>query len=350
MKKVLYTEYYFNPGHVNFNRLHIEALRRQNCEVQIICHRPMAEQLGYPKENFALILPCWLIHKDGFPIYNRLLFLLTLLYIKLRVPMRSFHKVILADFDEISLTMCPLCKGMYIICHGNGASFASRLKALCLKRLAKSNHFIVFHEGQAAPFREHDIQNVKIVSHGCVEPYVAPQKTADALPLDDYRFIVFHPSNNPDEDFIRQLTCDAQLNEYLERENILLILRKQPSDYKPTRHIKFIDGFLSQDIYRHYFLRANAIFMAYPPSFRFQVSGVSFECIANHKPLIVLHRTELEYCRQYYNYNPMVHNTKDFLELLQRLITDPSLGPIVPLGEKPQSGPAANPDYSEILQ
>ena len=75
---------------------------------------------------------------------------------------------------------------------------------------------------------------------------------------------------------MQHLLKDADLQDFLKRENILLILRNHPEGKTEIGNIRFINHYLTQAQYQQLFLQADTILLAYPPQFRFQVSGVSF--------------------------------------------------------------------------
>ena len=58
--KVLYINYIFQKGHINFDHIHIDALIRQATEVKLVLHKDIAMQLPYPPQQYALIIPSFL--------------------------------------------------------------------------------------------------------------------------------------------------------------------------------------------------------------------------------------------------------------------------------------------------
>ena len=46
--KVLFIDYVYQKGHVNFNRIHIDAIRSAGYDVKIVLHSDIASQLDYP--------------------------------------------------------------------------------------------------------------------------------------------------------------------------------------------------------------------------------------------------------------------------------------------------------------
>lgn len=334
--KILYVDYFQKDGHVNFNRIHIDALRRAGHSVDLVMHTEIARQLPYPDEDYALQLPRFLRFRNGKPLINRVIFLLALIYIKTRVRVSSYDKVFLGCIDEISYSMLPLSRDAYIYAHGNGRFLpkekggapVSPMKFRAMQKLAPRASFIVFNEYMAEPFRAAGFPNVKVISHGCVPPFdPAADNTLAEFPLKftpDMK-VIFHSSGKCNDDFMRLALTDAKLHAFLAEHNIHIILRNQPAWATDVpENIHFINGFISNELYRALFLRADAILMCYPPSFHHQVSGVSFECAANGKLMLALDTPPLRYIRQYFNYDPLFNDMSSFVERLHQLCAEGS--------------------------
>lgn len=332
--KILYVDYFQKDGHINFNRIHIDALRCAGHQVDLVFHSEVASHLPYGAEDYVLQLPRVLRFREGRPLLNRIVFCLTLLYILLRVRVSAYDKVFLGCIDEFSYNLLPLRRDCYIFAHGNGRFLPdakglpcpSPAKFRALKRLSKRATFVVFNDYMARPFREAGFPNVEIISHGCVPPF--PTAPADAystlpFPINAEMRIVFHPSGKCNEDFLRQTLADSQLHAFLEETNTHIVFRNRPAwvnaDELPL-HIHFIDGFLPDKLYQALFLRADVILMCYPPSFHHQVSGVSFECVANQKLVLALQTEALDYLRSYFNYDPLFADSHEFTERLRHVV------------------------------
>lgn len=332
---ILYVDYFQKDGHVNFNRIHIDALRAAGHRVTLVMHREIARQLPYPDSDYALQLPRCLRFREGKPLLNRIVFLIALLYIKMRVRVGRFDKVFLGCIDEISYSLLPLNRDAYIYAHGNGRFLpeadgtlphgATKFKAM--QRLAPRATFVVFNDYMAEPFRRAGFPHVQVVSHGCVPPFDdAPDGAFDALPfrIAPDAHIVFHSSGKCNEDFLRQALGDEALHRFLADHNIHLVLRNQPAWAKDIPdNIHFVNGFISTALYQALFLRADAILMCYPPSFHHQVSGVSFECAANAKLMLALDTPPLRYIRPWFNYDPLFTDTAAFRQRLEQLFVSP---------------------------
>lgn len=349
--RILYVDYYQQDGHVNFNRIHIDALREAGHSVELVLHDEIARQLPFSRDNYALLLPRCLRVRKGKPFLNRIVFLVALLYIYIRVRVKQYDKVFLGCIDEISYSIFPLRPDSFIFAHGNGRFLpasdgslqAGATKYRAMQRLSAQSTFIVFNDYMAQPFLRARFPHVKTISHGCVpafEPSTDDALNSLHLAISPDAKLIFHPSGKCNEDFLRQTLADTRLHAFLQAQGIYIILRNRPSwvteDQVPA-NIIFVDGFLSNELYRALFLRADAILMCYPASFHHQVSGVSFECAANGKLILALDTPSLSYLRAWFNYDPLFGDTQQLQERIAQLAAPNSSCKITvtPSGLKP---------------
>ena len=154
---------------------------------------------------------------------------------------------------------------------------------------------------------------------------------------------MFHPSSKADDTFVNSLVNSVELADFLARNDVLLLIHgdKKEGEKYPD-NVRFISGFLPTALYREIFLRSDIVLIAYPSSFQNQVSGVSFECVANKKNMLVLEHPALHYCRDFYNYNPIFSTTSEQVEKMGALTRDSSLQCVA----TPES---LTPDYHKIL-
>ena len=105
--KLLYIDYMFMRGHVNFNRIHIDALLKEGYNVKLVLHKEIARLLPYAQQQYALIIPRILGANAHNPILSRIIILLTIIYIKLHIRFSSYEHVVISCMDEITLGICP---------------------------------------------------------------------------------------------------------------------------------------------------------------------------------------------------------------------------------------------------
>ena len=321
--KVLFIDYMLLRGHVNFNRIHINALLNEGYDVKLVLHRDIVEQLNYPSKQYALVIPRRFGIDINNRLLNRLLLLFTLLYIKLRINFKLYDNIIVSSMDELTLGILPLCRKMLIICHGNAQGLKNGLKRFFIFRLAKYNFFAVFNESMAGPFKEYGIKRLYIISHGCIVPFQYKQDIPSVVPSASFKRVIFHPSPNINQQFVKKVLNSDRLQRLLQEENCLLVLRNKYGSAMTRGNIQCINQYLSMNEYQNLFLTADIILVVYPPDFCYRVSGVSFECIANQKKLLALYNPSLLYCNQYFSYSPIFNDIDELCEKIEYLFTNP---------------------------
>ncbi len=324
-QKVLFVDYTYQKGHVNFNQIHIDAIKEAGYDVDIVLHSDIAACLNYSEKDYVLRLPNSLRQRNNSPILNRIVYIIILLWIKIKVfRFSKYAHVVVSSCDEPTLGLFPLCRNMYIMCH-NTASVHSKVKRFFLKRLSRHNMFLVFDEYMKTPFIKYGITNVKIVSHGCVPPFNAYSEKDLPEEIKGFRKAIFHPSSKADTSFVKSLVANTELCDFLQKENILLLIHGKKEEVgNLSGNIRFISGFMPTEVYHAVFMRADVILLAYPSSFQHQVSGVSFECVANKKNILVREHPALNYCKDFYNYDPIFSNNKELLQKLRNMNYHPS--------------------------
>lgn len=321
MKKVIYIDYILRPGHVNFNRIHIDALRETGCNVRLVLYKSIKEELPYNDSDYDFIIPNCLGMKEGHRFFNRIAFLVVLFLIKLKVSLFQYDYVYVANFDEITMGIFPLCRNMLLVAHANGMGLKNRIKRPFLKKLARHNTFLVFNECLASAFRAGGINSLRIISHGCVDIVSPPKECFPSLHLEKYALVVFHASPKICTEFITKIIENAEVIKTLEKYNILLILRNlKDHPVSSGRHVVSINKYLTKEEYNFLMSRSDAILIAYGEQFKNQVSGVSFESVSLGKNLMVLENPFLYYCRDYYNYDPLFQDSASFICLLKLLL------------------------------
>lgn len=321
MKKILYIDYDLQVGHVNFNRIQIDALKATGAEVRLVLHEYMYERLPYPIEMYDYVIPTILKYRNGHPIINRLAFLITLLLIRLKVNTGKYGNVIIGYCDEISLWMLPPAKGMYIFMHRTAGLMESSLKCRLCRKLATKNTFLVFNSHMGNMLEQIGITSYKISPHGCVNAF-----DADTDATKNNNLTIFHPSAKISRKFLTDVLSDRNVLCFIEENNIQILLKECEENIKIVhKNIAYLPSMIDFKEYKRVFVSSDIILLSYPESFSGQVSGVSFECVANRKRTMIYSHPSLEYCRNFYNYDPIFSNAQEFVCLCMKLMENSSL-------------------------
>lgn len=313
--KVLYINYMFQKGHINFDKIHIKALENAGFEVWLII--PSRLKKDFPSSSYKCLLtiPALLSPQNASPPLNRIAYLLTLLYIKLTIKRSLFRYVFISNFDEITLGLVPIGKQMYLYCHNTANNFSSRIKAFFIRRLANNNYFIVFNKEMAQAFYREGIEDVKIVSHGCIPPFPTTKPLMLTINV-DYNRLIFMPSERTSTSFLKDYLQNEAFIHFIEKNKILIVVRNFHRD-STSKYIHPINRYLSNDEYIFLFSNSDFILIAYPLNFGYRVSGVSFECVANKKNLLYLVNSSLDYCKHFYNYNPEFKSLEELISKIE---------------------------------
>ena len=318
MKKILFVDYIWQPGHVNFNQIHIDALKRSGADIKLVLYESMKKQLPYDDSSYSWVIPDFFQMRKGHPFLNRLGFLLVLLMIRLKIKLNNYDGVYVSSFDELTLGLCPLGKRMLLVAHDNAKGFAYTLKRFFLKRLSKHARFIVFNKSMLMAFIDNDIKNVNVISHGCMRD-MGTTNIETGIDFGKYSMVVLQASPKMDNSFLEKVINNQSFRTFIANKNILLLLRNCDID-EGSDNIISINRYLSRAEYLTMMDKSDVILLAYPESFKYQVSGVSFECIAKNKNLVIFDNPYLHYCRDFYNYDPIFSDVQGFILLLQDLM------------------------------
>lgn len=338
--KILFIDYIWRIGHVNYNRIHIDALRSKGFNVKLIMYKSMKDRLPYTNSDYVMIIPDFLKMHEGHPIMNRLGFLIVLFIIHCRVPLSAYDKVYVSSFDELTLGVFPLGKKMLLVAHDNAKGFRYKSKRYFLHKLSKYGTYLVFNKYMASAFISEGITNVQIISHGCIN--VHNIKTSETnFDYKKFSMVIFQASVKADDSFYERIVLNQKFQDFLRERNILLILRNSNIPSKYANNTISINRFLEKDEYNTLLMQSKVILLAYPSSFKYQVSGVGFECVAMNKCMAIYDNRSLYYCKDYFNYNPIFTDYMSFKILLINIMENPKLGCIV-------NADKISPDYSFI--
>jgi len=345
MKKVLFIEHRNILGHLNFNQIYIDNLIEQGVDLKLVFPKLTALELKYPKSMYEKFIPNCLCFHSKYSLITRIMYVLQLLYIKYNTKYNRYDIVIMSSYDELSFSLISFKKPFYLVNHDNVRGFDNLIKKKCLKNISKKNFQIVFNQYIKEKFIINGIKNVFTVSHGCLPPFninsCEKHKKNDVIYNEKkYRFIIFSPSSYSDLNFYKDLIKDRNFIDFLNENNILLILKGIKQNF--SKNIQFLEGYIPKEQYQYIVLKSDIILISYPENFKYRASGVFFEACANSKKMIIK-KNESFYCyRNYFNYNPFFSNNIDLKIIIKALINDKNLRLIV----EPEK---LKPNFSEIL-
>lgn len=292
--RVLYIDPISSSSHANFNRMHIEAIRKITKDVHFVFKDGYNEEVGVEISDVCYSIPSSYFGKNRGGLINRFYMCLVLWKIRLNVPLKCYDKIIFAAYEEISLFFACYSVPLYLINHNNIGSLNNKVKRFFFKEISKRNIHIVLEPYMKDYLKSVGIQKVEVVRHGLISPYSMVPSQVDE-PLWHKKF-VFSPSmQSIDAVFIEDMLHNKAFIKYLEKNELFLVLRSKTLR-SPSQNVKILSNYLSEEEYINYFLRATAILLIYPKSFMYRVSGVLLEAISCGKTTIM---SDIDVFRQY---------------------------------------------------
>ncbi|WP_294958183.1 hypothetical protein [uncultured Flavobacterium sp.] len=323
--KILYIDPLLQKGHVNFNNIYIKSLIKAGYNLEFVFVKDYEEQLDIDKSKVVYSLPNTLFKRDYGKLFNRLAYLIGLFFIRFSVNFKKYDFVIFSSFEEISFALSGIKKS-YLINHINVSnSYESRIKFFFLDRILMANSLIVLDDKTKEYLSARGDYDLFMVPHGLPDSKVLNEELKEDFhsnildELKEYRKVIFSPSeSSSDKIFINSLIESNQFLKYLEDEKILFIYKDDIQNDKPN--VMAIKGYLSQEAYDYLFLKSDVILIAYPERFKYRVSGVLLECIANNKLCAISRIEMLESFNTFFNYDPFFSSIGELIRLINSLV------------------------------
>lgn len=317
-KKILFVDHVSGLGHVNFNRIYIDALLAQGFDVKLALSKSLAAHMEYDENLYAVKIPDF--YTTHSPLWRRVRFFLQLLYMKMVVNVKPYDLMFFSAYDELTFSLFHFSKPIYVVNHGNIRGLDNKLKKMCILRISRRCTQVVFNQYMKEAFVRYGIENVEIISHGCRPPF-EPKAGVDLSTLsskltDANCKVLFFPSDSSaDVAFLEKMLDDEILLSYLQKENILFVV-KSTKIHSRHSNVLVVNTYLPQPVYQALFLRSDVVLIAYPESFVYRVSGVLFECLANGKNVLIKDIPALRIYEGYFGKSPFF---RDEIELLEKL-------------------------------
>jgi len=329
--KVLYVDTDSPSGHINFNKIYIQALQQKGIEIKLALQKGYIRKLALPETMLAIELPEWMYKKGrSGKILSRLYMLGRLIYLRTRLSLQNYDYVLFSSYEEISFYFSGLKAPNFILVnHRNVAGLASRLKCFFLRKISsRIQYHIVFEEYMKLHYNRQGIFNVKVVAHGLPQPYCPESGQKEVLGklltgVSAFRYIIFSPSSSSsDLEEQEKLIRNERFNEYLEKNEILFVIK---GNYKNEnkKNIRVLNTYLAQCEYETLFLHSDLILICYPAAFDFCVSAVLFECIANNKPCIASDIRALRVFSKYINGGCFFSHPEQLTDCIDKVLHNP---------------------------
>ena len=285
--KVLFLDPVCLEGHVNFNKIHLLSLMSTFDDVDCCFVKGYTDELNIKDCNLKMLKSLRLVKRN--------------------INLSLYDIIIISCYDEISLWLSHFPRS-FIINHNNLSKMNHWFKRLCYKRICDKHVNIVLNDNSFNYLKSKGVENIVKVVHGLMLPYKSVKKEND-------KFVLFTPSpNSTDKLFTESIIKDKRFINWLEDNDAVFILR---GNYRSdSNRIKVITGRINFEKYKNLLMTSNCLYIAYPPSFKYRVSAVVLEAIANKKNCVL---REIEDFREYENiYGSQIyfHNVETLIESL----------------------------------
>lgn len=183
------------------------------------------------------------------------------------------------EFLLMSLLL-PRIKDRVYIVHNNNIDFFERnkLKKMCFNWYARRIHHIVLEEF----IKEHlvesyglDADKVHCLPHPLNHIMEKQEKVYDCVGI----------SNSNNEDWIKAILSLEQEKKIFQNNNLRIVLRSKKLSFDDG-YLKIINGFLEDSKYYNFILSAKSIFLPYPETFKYRMSGSLVDALSNNTAVI----------------------------------------------------------------
>lgn len=322
-KKILFIDPLLQHGHVGFNQIYIQALEKENVEINFVLVKGYDQKLETPNKNIVYSLPLFLFKLNLGGIVNRIFYLIGLVLIRVNVNIKSYDKVIFSSFEEISFYFSGI-RNVTVINHINAHKTNSKIKLFFLKKVLKRNTCIVFDKTTKEYLDQKGNFNIVVKPHGFLKPEAPFNKKIfnldTRLEETNFKHIIFSPSSNSSDDiFLKELIKCSEIIDFLKKNNILLILK---GDFQSgEKNILILKKHISNQTYKQLFQKSTIILIAYPESFKYRVSGVLFECFSYNKPCLVKKNDMLLEYINHFCFEPYFDSSRGFIKTTNKILS-----------------------------
>lgn len=284
--KILIIDYLSPRGHVKFDRIHINALAGDGVSIDIV--GKSNQFLDFKdRENLSIsnIPDCLFKNYPLKPLSERLLGILRLLWICLHFKIKDYDAIIFLSYDVLSLSFCRIKGNVFLINHNNVSQLCNSTKLFLTRRLPLNYKHIVLNKYMFKRLKgllPH--KDVIYVPHGID---LTTSSVIKPSFISEEKLFLFCPVNrNYDSSLLGKLLNSEELNKFLKSHNIILYFKKNNVVKSDLSYIKAIDGFLSDGEYNYMLTHSVAVILPYGNDFIYRCSGIFFECVAHHVPVI----------------------------------------------------------------
>lgn len=284
--KLLLLDYISYTYHMNFNKIHVEALLEMGHQLHLVGRRGQFDNI----ENNASVVISeiperFFSERPLHAISFRLQGIARLLWVKANIKWGEYDAVIVLTYDILSLAAFHIKEKTYLINHTNVQELWSKLKLFMTRKLPENYIHVALNEEMERKLKE--LLPGKIVyhiPHGVCAPLGAGREPAF---LNKERKFLFCPVNrNYDSAYVKQLLEDPHLLDYLRKQKVTLFIKESMKVQCDSEAVINVTADLGKEEYNYMIQHAVAVLLPYEEAFKYRCSGIFFECVANQTPVI----------------------------------------------------------------
>ncbi|ETI69194.1 glycosyltransferase family protein [Neobacillus vireti] len=234
----------------------------------------------------------------------------------------DYDKIIVSSFETLSFTIGRFffkeMSNMYIIHHNNVDELSNSFKLKFFKTYMNKVNHIVLDEF----IKEYLINKLGVNEHLV---HVLPHplnEIVDVKPLEKSKYLCVGLSNSNDEEFIRELVKREIKDATIQKMGKKVILKSKSINFD-NGYLKIVNGFLEKSMYDDYISNSKFIFMPFPKTFRYRMSGTLMDAISNGRIVI---GSNIPLIKNYNNLYPslckIVKDTTDFYVIIKSDLED----------------------------
>lgn len=208
-------------------------------------------------------------------------------------PNNKFDVVFCLAFETVAMPVGTLRKllsksgRIYLLHHRNIDELNHPIKRLAFSFYKNRVCHVVFEDYFAKRLCELGVERNRV--------FVVPHPVVPSIePLQSLEYDCIGLCNSNDECFIDSVICEMEKCPSL---NLNIVLRTKKERPKSNGIIHFVQGFISDDDYRLYFLKTRYVFVPLPKTYKYRLSGSIYDALAKGKMVITTsysHYSELD--------------------------------------------------------
>lgn len=283
--KLLLVDYISYPGHRNFNKIHIESLLELGHEIHLVGRRGQFDDIENNNNiSISQIPDCFFNSLPFYAVTFRLQGIAALLWVKKHIQISSYDAIIVLTYDILSVIAFRSKKPVILINHNNVSQLWSKIKLFITRKLPDNYIHVTLNQDMEARLKElFPDKRVYHVPHGICAP--SEKLIKPTICSEDDKFLFCPINRNFDRQFVKGLFENSSFVNYLREHNLRLFVKEQLGVCNCDVIINAPKSMIVEQ-YNYMIQKAVAVILPYGENFKYRCSGIFFECVARHTPII----------------------------------------------------------------